>query len=193
MAVAIFAAATLGVCASGRCRGLGAGRRRALTIHEPRAPIGRGRGGARQGPPPRFRPAAVARRRCGASPEGIRVGDGACRRLAMRKLLLWLPQRSELWQCPIERSTTVPARVPAPSFTFRLIPAALPALLFESGLWPGREPARAACGFSKVAAWSSRKEIPPHTHALVNIDALCCYLVPRGVPTLDLRVLTRTS
>lgn len=78
MAVAIFAAATLRVCASGRCRGLGAGRRRALTIHEPRASIGRRRGGARQGPPPCFRPAALARRRCGVCPEGIRASDGIC-------------------------------------------------------------------------------------------------------------------
>lgn len=143
MAVAIFAAATLGVCASGRCRGLGAGRGRALTIHEPRAAIGRRRGGARQDPPSCFRSAAVARRRCGVCPEGIRVSDGVCSL-----------QCGSYFSCSSRAPGgggsllsawrgTPPARVLAPGFPFQPTPAAPPAL-FRPGVWPGREPARAA-------------------------------------------------
>lgn len=155
MAVAIFAAATLGVCASGRYRGLGAGRRRALTIHEPRAPIGRKGGGARQGPPLCFRPAVVARRRCGACPEGMRGGDGLGPQFAMWALC-------RLW----------PSRIPGPGGTprARVLAPSLPAL-FRPGVWPGQEATPAARG-------ASRKETP--SQASITFRALCGRLVRRG-------------
>lgn len=167
MAVAIFAAATLGVCASGRCRGLGAGRRRALTIHEPRAPIGREGGGATQEPPLCFRPAAVARRRCGACPGGVRVSG----ELRASSLCAMWPSRVP---SPVGDPACTFARVLAPS---QPCDTRRPARVVQ--IWGLARPrGDSSCLWFLLTHWAPRKETP--SQASVNIDALGGCLVPRG-------------